>query len=408
MDEKTQKNPSMGKVLFWSAALNEPLFTLYGIIAIILRKDLGASLWLIALMTCLKPAASLFSFYWSAGLCRSGRIKSNVLWAGFLMRAPFLLCPWLDSAGFLVFAILNYTFFYRAVIPGWMEIIKRNVDQKKRGRLFSLTSAFGYVEGLLLAIGFGRLLDFDPSLWKMLSFGSALVGMGTLLIQFRLVVEEQSPPKENLPWKEIVVRPWKDSWRLMRDRPDFARYLWLFMLSGFGLMLIYPALPLFAVDRLGVSYTMAFAGISVAKGLGFALSSPLWARGMERINLFKLAGLVSLCFALFPLLMASSVQWIGGFYFAYFWYGIAQGGSHLIWHMSGPIFARREESSRFSGVGLMMVGVRGAIAPPFGCWFTALRGPIEVFILGGLFCLYSGIGFLRSRFAQEQIVVEKN
>ncbi len=408
MSEKMQKTQAMGKVLFWSSALSEPLFTLYGIIAIILRKDLGASLWLIALMTCAKPIVSILSFYWSAGLCRSGRIKSNVLWAGFLMRAPFLLCPWFDSAGFVVLATINYTFFYRAVIPGWMEIIKRNIDQKKRGRLFSLSSAFGYAEGLFLAIGFGSLLDFNPSLWKTLSFGAALIGTGTLFIQSKILGEETLTPQEKLPWKEIVVRPWKDSWRLIRERPDFAHYLWFFMLSGFGLMLIHPALPLFAVDDLGVSYTMAFAGISVAKGLGFALSSPLWARGMERINLFKLASLVSLSFALFPLLMASSLWWIGGFYLAYFWYGIAQGGSHLIWHMSGPIFARHEESSRFSGVGLMMVGVRGVVGPPLGSSLMAAWGPIEVFALGGLFCLYSGLGFLRSRFAKEQIIVEKN
>ncbi len=398
----------MGKILFWTSAFGEPLFTLHNVIAIILRKDLGASLWLIALMSCARPVVAILSFYWSAGLCRSGRIKSNVLWAGFLMRAPFLLCPWFDSAGFIVFATVNYSFFYRAVIPGWMEIIKRNVERKERGRLFSLSSAFAHAEGVILAIGFGRLLDYDPSLWKMLSVGAALVGMGALFIQSRIVIEEKPLTQEKPSWREIVVRPWMDSWTLIRRRPDFAHYLWFFMFAGLGLMFIYPALPIFAVDRLGVSYTMAFAGISVAKGLGFTLSSPFWGRRMETVNLFKLAGVVSLSFALFPLLMASSIGWIGWFYLAYFWYGIAQGGGNLIWHMSGLIFAKQEESSRFSGIGLMMLGLRGAIGPSLGSWFTAVWGPIAVFALGGLFCLYSSFGFLRSRFAREEIAVEKN
>ncbi len=398
----------MGKILFWSSAFSEPLFTLHNVIAIILRKDLGASLWLIALMSCARPIVAILSFYWSAGLCRRGGIKSNVLWAGFFMRAPFLLCPWFDSAGFIVFATVSYSFFFRAVIPGWMELIKRNVEQKKRGRLFSLSAAFSHAEGVVLAIGFGRLLDYDPGLWKVLSVGAALIGMGALFIQSKIVVEENLPQEEKLSWQEIIVRPWKDSWRLIRERPDFAHYLWFFMFAGLGLMFIYPALPIFAVDQLGVSYTMAFAGISVAKGLGFALSSPLWGRWIEQVNFFKLASLVSLSFALFPLLMASSVWWIGWFYLAYLWYGIAQGGGNLLWHMSGLIFAKQEESSRFSGVGLMMLGVRGTIGPLLGSWLTALWGPTAVFALGGIFCLYSGLGFLRSRFARESIIIEKN
>ena len=207
MSASVLKHTKTGRALFWSSALSEPLFTLYGLIAIILYKDLGASAWQIALMTCCKPLFTILSFYWSAGLGRSGKIKSNVLWAGFLMRAPFLLCPFFDSAWFVIVAAVNYMFFHRAVIPGWMEIIKRNMDAGNRGRLFSLSSAFGYAEGVVLSLGMGCVLDHNPDLWRILFFGAALLGMGVLVIQARIPVEEKKRTGARSNWKELLARP---------------------------------------------------------------------------------------------------------------------------------------------------------------------------------------------------------
>ena len=360
---------------------------------------MGASAFQIALMTCFKPIITILSFYWSAGLEKSGKLKSNVLWAGFLMRAPFLLCPWIDSVWFIIGAAVNYMFFYRAGIPGWMEMIRRNMNEGKRGKWFSWSSALGYAEGVVLALGIGSVLDKDPGLWKLLFFGAAMVGMLVLVIQSRIPIEE-SGEKERLPFKELLVRPWKDSYHLIRTKPNFSRFQWGFMVCGFGIMLIQPALPIFAVDNLEVSYMVMAGGISVAKGLGFALSSPIWARWIEQINVLKLASWVFLSVALFPVLMSFSVWNIGWFYLAFFWYGIGQGGSHLVWNMSGPIFSGREESSRYTGVGLVLAGIRGAIAPPLGCWLAVLFGPVAVLVLGGALCFYSGIRLLQSRYSK--------
>jgi len=79
----------------------------------------------------------------------------------------------------------------------------------------------------------------------------------------------------------------------------------------------------------------------------------------------------------------------------------------LVWHMSGPIFAGKEESSRFTGVGLMMGGLRGAVAPPLGGWLAVVLGPIEVLVLGGALCFYSGARLLKSRFAKKDEIAQK-
>src|SRR5277367_413318 len=102
---KDLQQKQTSRALFWSNLLSEPLFTIYGFLGFILYKDLGASALSISLMMMLKPVVTVLSFYWSAGLKgRSHKLKPNALWAGFWMRAPFLLCPWFDDVWYVIAA----------------------------------------------------------------------------------------------------------------------------------------------------------------------------------------------------------------------------------------------------------------------------------------------------------------
>ncbi len=385
------------RVLLWSNLLNEPLFTLYGFLSFILYKDLGASAFLISFLTALKPVITIFSFYWSAGVS-GAKLKSNAMWAGIWMRAPFLLCPWVDQAWYVVLAAANYMLFYRAGVPAWLEILKRNVQEGKRERLFSLSSGLAYAEGVILSLGMGGLLDREPGLWKFLFFGAAAVGLVSAALLGRVDVEPgHIPEPEKLSWKERLVRPWRDSVQLLRERRDFSLFQWGFMLAGFGIMLIQPAIPVFVVDWLQVSYLEMAAAISIAKGLGFTLSSPLWARWFERTPIIQLSSIVFFWFGLFPALLVLSGISFWWLYVAYFFYGVAQGGSHLVWNMAGPLFAGKEPSLRYTGTGVMLAGVRGAVGPGLGGLLSVLWSPVQVLWMGSILCFSSGFWLLRKK-----------
>ena len=388
-----QKKTSLA--LFWSNFLSEPLLTLYGLLGFILYRDLGASPFAISLMIMLKPIVTVLSFYWSVGL-KGKKLKSNALWAGLWMRVPFLLCPWIDESWYVIAAAVNYMFWYRAGVPAWVEILKRNVKRGARERIFSLSSAAAYGEGVILSIGMGALLDQNPTCWKILLFGCALLGLTSLALLSRIeIVEEKEVISTPTSLKEVIVRPWRDGFRLMKENRSFSLFQWGFMISGLGIMLIQPALPLLAVDWLGVNYTEMLVAISIAKGLGFSLSSPLWARYFERVSLLRISSIVFLSVGVFPLLLTLSSFGLGWFYVAYFWYGVGQGGSHLVWNMSGPIFAGKEDSSRYTGVGVVMAGLRGVVGPGLGALLATGWGPIQVLCLGSLLCFYSGIQLFR-------------
>ncbi len=387
-----------------SSVLSEPLFTLYGFTAFILRKHLDATAFQIAFLTMLRPLVSILSFYWSANLSkRRDKLRSNFLGAGFLSRLPFLFLPFINQSWYLIFSVAIYILFYRAGTPAWIEILKLNLPKKKRENVFSWGFSLQYIEGMILAIGVGSLLDQNPSSWKILFFISAILGMLNLYFMSKIPInhnpEISQKKKESL--KTLLLKPWKNSFYLMKTRRDFSLFQWSFMFCGFGVMLIQPVIPFFLADILKISYIDFAIAFSLCKGLGIVFSSPIWSRLMHKISLAKLSFPVFILFGLQPLLLCLAPFHLMWLYLSYILYGIAQGGSHLIWHFSGPTFSGKEDSSLFSGVNVVMVGIRGAIAPPLGGALSVLVGPISTLLCGSLFCMYS------SYFLFKKILLQK-
>lgn len=374
--------------------LNEPFTILLTMLPFILFKDLGASAWQISLVIALRPSVSLLSFYWNAYQTRhQPNPRSSLIIAGILARLPFLFIFAASTPGYLIFAAATYMLFSRASMPPWMEILKRNLSKETRERLFSLSYMIGYAEGVFIGLGIGLLLDVDCHLWRLLFFASALAGLLGVFFQYRVPLSPEACDLKERPastmslWQELQ-HPWKESWRLMRTKPDFAHFHWGFMIGGAGTMLVMSVLPVFFVDYLELSHTEFTSARSLCMGLGVVVSSSAWGRAMGRFPLASLTGSIIFLFALFPaclLLAPGGIAWL---YIAYVLYGIAQGGSHIVWHLSGPLFAGKEDSSLYSGVTVVMVGLRGMVFPFLGSLLCAMAGPLFVLGLGMSFCLY--------------------
>jgi hypothetical protein len=181
--------------------------------------------------------------------------------------------------------------------------------------------------------------------------------------------------------------PWKQSWRLIRERADFASFQVGFMLGGTGLMVLQPALPMFFVDVLNLSYVELSLALAACKGIGFVIASPSWLKLFRRFNIFYLSGLVTALAALFPFLLLSAQSHLVMLYIAYGLYGIMQAGSELSWHMSGPVFAKEHDSSPYSATNVLTVGIRGCVAPLFGAFLYSISNSATVMILGSVLCL---------------------
>jgi hypothetical protein len=394
--------------LLWTSLLNEPFIALYALMPFILRKDLEATLFQISFFTMLKPAVSLFSFYWSSWIsCRKDRLRSNLIGAGILARLPFLFVPFIGNVWYLIFAGATYMLFSRAGIPAWMEILKLNMPRTSREKLFSVSQSLGFAEGILIALGLGVLLDTYSSFWQILFMLGGLLGIFSTLIQGRLPICGEEVGKKKLEECAPLsfFAPWKEAWQLIRKRPDFARFQWGFMAGGAGYMLIVPALSLYYADVLSLSHMDMALGRCLFMGLGYVISSPCWAWAMNKYEFSRLTAVICVGFGLFPLLILFASMGLFWFFLAFILWGVVQAGSHLLWNLSGTIYAGSGDSSPYTSVNVLSVGLRGCIAPLLGGFLCDFMGPVPVFTIGMVTSIYGGWHLIYSQ--RNRAVVEK-
>ena len=364
----------------WMRLSSEPLIALYTTLPFILRKELGASIFQIALFTALNPILSVFSFYWGAQLTLSKKkLLPNLMSAWILARIPFLFFPFIKSIWLFFLASAIYQIFNRAATPALMEIIKRNIPSKSRGRIFSLYYTLSVLEGVVIGLMLATILHIHETNWPLFFFVAALVGLSSLLIQMRIPLSSENQPTATTPTNRLT-QPLKACFDLLKTRPDFAHFQWCFMLGGLSLMIIAPARTIFSADILDVSIGTVTIARLIFVGLGMAFSSYFWNRSLEKRGIQTTTYLILILFALFPLTLLLSRDHLSFFFLAHLLYGVAQGGSHQVWHLSGTIFSGEEDSSLFSTINVLMVGIRGMIGPFLGSILCALMGPSPVLI----------------------------
>jgi hypothetical protein len=376
--------------------LAEPLLTAYGLIAFILRKDLHATPFQIAVLTMLRPVVALLSLYWSHAIAdRRDKLLSNVILAGVLSYIPFLFFPFIENAWFVVACAAFHMMMRRGGIPAWMEILKLNLPSSERGRLFSLGASISYIEGVFLAIPMGILLDMDGSQWKWLFPICALFGIASLILQAQIPIELEKVPMLDKPngstTFQKLLDPWRNAFSLLKKRSDYSRFQLGFMICGFGIMIIQPILPIYFVDVLQMSHLDMFLALSLCRGLGYALTASPWAQLFSRINIYQFTSFPCFIVSFFSLCLIFAQWSISLVYLAYFAYGVFLAGQHLSWNLAGTVFAKDEDSTLFTSVGVAAVGLRGAVAPPLGSLLCLFLGPIPVMGMGMCICAYSGL-----------------
>lgn len=382
-----------------TSLLGMPFWAIYTLLLFILYKDLHATPLQITTFIILRPLVSMFSIYWSAHVDkRRDRLRANILWASLLGPFPFLFFPVIDNPWYIILSSALYMTLYRGVYPAWMEILKLNLPDGLRQKVVSYGTTFSFVGGGLLSLWIGHLLDDHYQIWRWIFPIAALMSIVATLLQWRIpILSNQNITQEittapQTTFLSQVMKPWRNVWDLMLNRPDFRRFQLGYMLGGFGLVIFQPALPAFFIDTLNLSYTELTTAITLCKGIAFALTSSFWARWLRQVNIYQFASVVALLVSIFPLLLISAQWHLLWVYVAYLIYGVMQSGSELSWHLSGPIFAKGEDSSTYSSVNLAVVGLRGCIAPMLGSILVAAFSPVVVLLIG---CMLSSVASWR-------------
>lgn len=371
----------------WTRVLNVPFFAILKLLPLILYKELQITALQIAVFVALQPISGILASYWSSAIHkRQDLLAANIVWANILRFMPFLFFPWIDSPWLMILASAIYMTLNRGMMPAWMEIFKRNIKGITREKIFAFGSSVDYLGPAMLLLLMGWYLDDFNTHWRWLFFGTALLGLFSTFFLSRLP-ELPTTHQEGAKVKDWLLKPWKESFELLKERPDFQKFQIGFMLGGAGLTVIAAILPMFFVDVLHLSYTEIALAIAVCKGVGFAATSPAWVRLFHKTDIFSFCSFVILLAALFPFLLYGAQFQAMLLYGAYLLYGVMQAGSELGWHMSGPAFAKEEESSQYSQLNVLSVGVRGCVAPFCGSFLYTISSSTAVLFLGSLLCL---------------------
>lgn len=400
-DTNTQNDLAMYRTrtaYIWTNLLGSPFWVLFNILPFILYKDLGASPLQITIITALKPLVSLISFYWGASIYkRRDRLINNVVWAKILGLLPFFFFPFIENVWFMIGSFALYMMFFRGANPAWMEILKLNLHPSKRNSVFAAGSFVAHIGEALLPFVVGWLLDSYIQAWRWLFPITALISLSSAYLKSRIPInlDTKVEPQSPTPPLQQLTAPWEGARKLLNERPDFLRFLIGFMLGGAGMMIAQPLLPLFFDDILHLSYTEMSVAITFCKGVGFSLTTPLWTRYLEKVNFFQICALPPLGICLFSACLISAQYHIAWLFVAYVCYGIVQAGSHLCWNLSGPIFAREDDSTPYSNVNVLAVGVRGCFIPPLGALLGYTLGPSVVIAVGGILCFIAALTLSR-------------
>ena len=394
--------------------MSTPCWCLLTMLTFILYKNMHLTPLQITVIVALKPASSLLSPYWSQAIYqRPDRIITNLLGANIFRHLPFLFIPWTQSPWFIIFSFGLHMTLSRATIPAWMELLKYNLPKTKREEMVAYGTTIDFLGTAILAVGAGVLLDNFQEIWKWLFLITAVLGiLSTLLLTSipslpAASLTSVSSCIHSFKIKEKIFKPWQQVWKLISQHKDFTIFQIGFMFGGAGLMIMQPALPKFFIDILHLSFTEMGLAISLCKGVGVALTSPIWTRLFRKMNIFQLCALVTFFATLFPFLLLATSFHLILLYIAYAFYGIMQAGSELSWHMSGIVFAEEKDSSTFSVTNILTVGMRGCVIPAIGTVLLPFIHPLGVMLLGAFLCfLASGYFLLNSRVVKNRL--EKN
>lgn len=395
----------------WIHTLGTPLWMIYLLLPFILYKDLHATTFQITVLVTLKPMVSLLSVYWGEAINqRPDRLRSNIVWARFLSLIPFFFFPFIDNVWYFIGASGIYMLLHRGVVPAWMEILKLNLPREQIGKTFATGHLIGYCGNTLSPFLIGWVLDSYFQAWRWLFPLTALISLITVWMSAKIPIAipiHANPSFEKESRLDRLCAPWKTAWTILKNHGDYRKFQWGFMLGGAGLMITQPVLPQYCVDILRLNYKEMALAFACCKGIGFVLTTPLWTRCLNKIDIFRFAGRPPFWVFLYSLCLLAAQYNLSLLFVAYFFYGIMEGGSSLAWNLSGPIFAKDADSSGFSNVNVLTVGVRGCFAPAIGAVLGWYLGPVSIIIIGGLLCLSSHLTFVRySRKAESQSLAQ--
>lgn len=371
-----KKNP-VQLLYFTNQILCSPLDCMFTILVFIISKQTYAIPLQIGILTALKPVGSLVAFYLNSFINeKPRRIRIYLIVLNFFGCLPCIFFPLIENIWFYILSFALFIITRRASFPAWAEVLKSNIGVSQMSSTVSKGASIQFIMISFLPLVFSFWMDQNPEIWKVLF--SVLGILQLLNIFFLSFLKINSVEKPNTKSFHVFAFL-KDAWGELRGSIPFSNYLMMYFLGGTGIVMMHSILPIYFKNDLDLSYTQLTLAFSFCKGFSFLLTSSLWARFVNQVSLYRINCFVNLLICLFVIFIFLAKLHPGCLFLGYLIYGAMQSGNELSWNMSGPVFSKEKESTVFSSLNLLLVGLRGCIFPFLGQMMFFYSGTTGVF-----------------------------
>jgi MFS family permease len=363
-----------------------------GIASFAAIRSLHAKEWVPAVFASVGQILWLAAPMWEAAFARF-HLRQAFLWMGLLANAPMILVALVDENavaqgwGLWLFAgvIILAAAADAAYVPHRSALSSANYPLAVRGRLFAMLSVMSRISAVVAAKVSGWLLDAD-FLWLRVLFPVAAVcGLLEHWTISRIRWHHEGRPKVRT-WGGLTsalaasADAWRETGRILREDRAFRVYEIGFLLYGFGFLMSFPLIAVFAARVLHLSYGEYTSASGLAQPIAYSVTILAFGRAVDRFGVVRTTAaafaLLTVFFAVLPF-VGDARQ----FQLCFLLFGITMALVNLGWSL-GPIsFAPSGQGRSYTTVHVLFVGIRSAAAPFLGVWLSGRIGLGSVFVV---------------------------
>jgi len=362
--------------------------------------------WVVATLAAAQGFANISSFLWSA--MSHGRHKIRFITALkiaiVLMIAGVAFVPQTELGLLtLLLCVVGTRVCYTGIVTLRTTVWQANYPRENRA---FVAGKIATVQALVLAsvaFGIGQAMDIGEDSFRWVYPIAAGFGIIGAWIYSKIRVDNHRTllNNERATSEDVSFLPWKTFRLLIEDR-SFAKYMGCQFIFGVGNLMLMAPLIVILNDQFQLDYLGEIFIVTIIPILMIPLSTPLWARLLNKTHVLTFRSIhswffvvSSLCIGISIALHAVSGLWIGAII-----RGVGFGGGVLAWNLGHQDYAPVEQSGRYMGLHVTLTGIRGLLAPAFGMGlYTFLMhhgfhaGPI-VFYCGAGLSAVGGVGFI--------------
>ncbi len=378
------------------------------ILEVMARRTLLAGEFEVTLLAMSMPLSNILSIFWAGAMEGKATIKRYLFLAGVCGRLVFVLAFWVSGPLSLISLVYFTVIFNGLINPAINGIFQANYRREMRALLFGLAIVVNTPVVMLASRLAGHLLDMNEMLYAPILAAAAVFGLLDCMMYMFMPRQTLQPPRGTIigsirkrdPWS--LARGSLDKVRgILRADPAFAVFERNYFLSGSGHLLLFPIIPIYAVDILNLTYSQYTTGRGIFGMVALMILPPIFGMLGRHTNPFRFCTFSMGSFIPYPLLLLAA-SWTTGdaslalLYAGFFLIGVGASANFLMWQLGSLYFAPPGQARMYQGIHVTFTGVRSLFMPLAGYGLMKLVGIQYAFYTATVFFAMSSVMMARA------------